>query len=144
MALTARQIEILLVEDSPADATLLTECLRQVSFPYHLSLVTDGAAALAFLIRQAPYTKAPTPDLLLLDIRLPHKSGWEVLAWVRASPFLTGRPVVMLTGLFSPYDEEQIEHLQPTRCLLKPRALEDLARIAQVIETVMRQYPPLG
>jgi two-component system, chemotaxis family, response regulator Rcp1 len=144
VAPTARRVEILLVEDSPADATLLTECLRQVRFPYHLSLVTDGAAALAFLIQQAPYTKAPTPDLLLLDIRLPHKSGWEILAWVRATPFLTGLPVVILTGLFSPYDEEQIEHLQPTRCLLKPRTLEDISRVAQVIETVISQHLPLG
>jgi CheY-like chemotaxis protein len=135
-----RRVEILLVEDNPADAKLLTECLREVTFSCHLSLVTDGAAALDFLARQAPYTKAPTPDLLLLDIRLPYKSGWEVLAWVRATPSLTSIPVVMMTGIFSPYDEEQIEQLQPTRCLVKPRYLEDCPHAGHVIETVLRQH----
>jgi CheY-like chemotaxis protein len=128
------------VEDNPADAKLLTECLREVTFSYHLSLVTDGAAALAFLMRQAPYTKALTPNLILLDIRLPHKSGWDVLAGVRATPSLTHIPVVMLTGIFSPYDEEQIDQLQPTRCLVKPRNLEDCSRVGKVIETVIRQH----
>ena len=67
------QIEILLAEDDPGDIKLLQECLDDVKFPYHLSIASDGEAVLAFLARQAPYTEAPTPGLILLDIYLPQK-----------------------------------------------------------------------
>ena len=134
---TLGRLEIFLVEDNPPDVKLLEECLRHVSFSYHLSTVCTGEEALAFLQRQAPYTTAPRPDLILLDIHLPHQSGWDVLAWVRTVPSLTGIPVVMLTGIFSLLDEERIDQLQPTRCLLKPRELEDLLRVGQAIEGVM-------
>src|SRR5919199_5057839 len=100
-----RRIEILLVEDNPVDAKVLERCLRHVTFPYHLSVVRDGEGALAFLQRYAPYTRAPRPDVVLLDIHLPQKSGWDVLGWLRAQPSLTSIPVVMLTGIFSLLDE---------------------------------------
>ena len=73
-------VQILLAEDNLVYADLLQRRLRALSFPYQLSLVTDGEAALAFLARHAPYPEAPTPDLILLDIHLLRKSGWEVLA----------------------------------------------------------------
>jgi len=133
-----RRVEILLVEDNPADVTLLQRCLRHVTVPYHLSVLSDGQAALAFLGRHAPYLLAPRPDLLLLDIHLPQKSGWDVLAWMRMQPSLSGVPVVMLTDIFSPYDEERIDRLQPTRCLLKPRDPEDYLRVGTAIEEVIR------
>ena len=132
-----RRIEILLVEDNPVDAKVLESCLRKRTFPYRLSVVNTGEAALAFLQRHAPYTTAPRPDLILLDIYLPQKSGWDVLAWVRATSALRSIPVVMLTGIFSLLDEERIEQLQPTRCLLKPREPEDYLRVGQAIERVI-------
>ena len=134
---TEQRIEILLVEDNPADMKLLQVCLNDITLPYHLHTVISGEAALAFLQRQAPYTGAPRPDLILLDIHLPKKSGWDVLAWVRAQPSLSGLPVVMLTGVFSPFDEERVDQLQPTRCLLKPREPGDYPRVGKAIEGVM-------
>jgi len=133
-----RRIEILLVEDNSVDAKVLERCLRDVTFPYHLSTVGDGEAALAFLQRHAPYRAAPRPDLILLESQLPKHSGWDVLAWLRAQPFLTRIPVVMLTGIFSLLDEERIEQLQPTRCLLKPREPRDYRRVGAAIEGVLR------
>ena len=138
VAPTYEQIEILLVEDNPSDITLLRECLRHVSFPYDLNTVRDGETALAFLQRQAPYRAAPRPDLILLESHLPKQSGWDVLAWLRTQPFLTRIPVVMLTGIFSLLDEERIEQLQPTRCLLKPREPRDYRRVGAAIEGVIR------
>ena len=144
MSHTLARIEMLLVEDNPPDVKLLEECLREAKFPYHLSVVNDGEAALAFLQRHAPYTEAPRPALMLLDIHLPKQSGWEVLAWVRATPSLTSIPVVILTGVFSPFDEERIEQLQPTRCLVKPREMEDFLRVGQAIEKVISQHNSLS
>jgi two-component system, chemotaxis family, response regulator Rcp1 len=133
------QIEILLAEDDPGDIKLLQECLDDVKFPYHLSIASDGEAALAFLARQAPYTEAPTPGLILLDIYLPQKSGWEVLEWVKATPSLSNIPVVMLTGTLSPFDEKERDCLQPTRCLLKPTTVKGYRDLAKVFEELIRQ-----
>jgi CheY-like chemotaxis protein len=115
----------------------LGECLRNVTFPYHLSTVRTGEEALAFLQRHAPYTEAPRPALVLLNSHLPKQSGWGILAWMRARPFFTSIPVVILTRIFSPFDEERIEQLQPTRCLLKPRDPEDYLRVGQALERVI-------
>ena len=132
-------VQILLAEDNLAYADILQRRLRESPFPYQLSLVTDGEAALAFLERHAPYTQAPTPDLILLDIHLLRKSGWEVLAWLRATSALATIPVVMLTAHFSPFDEQERDRLQPTRCLVKPATGEEYGALLKILAEVMRQ-----
>src|SRR5215510_1902289 len=126
MELIPKQKEILLVEDNPIDVYFLQKSLPHLAYPYHLSVVSDGEAGLAFLQRQAPYHEAPTPDLILLDIHLPKKTGWDILRWIRATPAFATIPVVMLAGVLSPLDEQVRAHLQPTRCLKKPTTLEEL------------------
>jgi CheY-like chemotaxis protein len=133
------QIEILLAEDNLLYADILQRHLCDIALPCHLSAVSDGEGALAFLGRRAPYLEAPTPDLILLDIHLIRKSGWEVLAWLRATPSLATIPVVMLTGSLSPFDEEQRNRLQPTRCLLKPATGEEYRDLVKVLEEVISQ-----
>jgi CheY-like chemotaxis protein len=130
---------MLLVEDDPRDAKLFAECLRKMPFAYQLSVVHDGETALAFLARQAPYTEAPRPTLIVLDISLPRRSGWEVLTWLRANSALTGIPVVMVSGFFTHLDEAQRDQLQPTLCLTKPKGVEEWESVRQNIETVVRQ-----
>src|SRR4051794_857064 len=131
---SARPIEILLVEARPGDVKLLQECLTDEPLPHHLSVVSDGEAAVAFLTRHAPYTGAPLPDLIVLDVHLVTKSGWEVLEWVRAMPALATIPVVMLTGSLSPFDEQERARLHPTRCLVKPRTIEQYQEIVNALQ----------
>jgi two-component system, chemotaxis family, response regulator Rcp1 len=132
-------IQLLLVEDNPGDVKLLQECLTEVKFPCHLSLVSDGEAALAFLARQAPYTDAPRPDLILLDVHLGKKSGWEILEWLRASPSFATIPVVMWTGVLAPADEEERDRLHPTRCLVKPSTIEGYQNLVKGLAEVIPQ-----
>jgi CheY-like chemotaxis protein len=132
--------EILLAEDNLPYASILELRLRALPFPSHLSLVSDGAAALAFLERRAPYLEAPTPDLMRLDIHLLKKSGWDVLERVRAIPAWATIPVVMLTASCSPFDEQERNRLHPTRCLVKPTTVEEYRNLVEVIEEVMRQH----
>jgi CheY-like chemotaxis protein len=134
------QKELLLVDDNPGDARLLAECLRALPFPYSLSIVTDGDSALAFLQRQAPYTRAPRPDLILLDIHPLKTSGWEVLAWLRTQPELASIPVVMWGGTLGPVDEQERARLQPTQCLAKPTSVEEYQRLAELIEKLLTQH----
>jgi len=92
-----RLIEILLVEDNPDDSDLTLEALKEGKARNHLSVVEDGVDALSFLRRQGAYGTAPRPDLVLLDLNLPKKSGLEVLAEMKADPALRRIPVVVLT-----------------------------------------------
>ena len=88
--------QILLVEDSPSDAELTVEALKEAKVRNHLSIVEDGVQALEFLHRQGKYTKAPRPDLIMLDLNLPRKDGREVLAEIKADENSRRFPVVVL------------------------------------------------
>ena len=139
---SARPVEILLVEDHPGDVKLLQACLTDEPWPHRLSVVSDGEAAMTFLARHAPYMEAPIPDLIVLDIYLGTKSGWEVLEWVRATPAVATIPVVMRTGSLSPFDEQERARLQPTRCLVKPRSIEQYQAIVNAFREVRQSKPP--
>jgi len=134
---TAGQIKIFLAEDNLADVKLLQEYLTDLKFPYHVSLVSDGEAALAFLEQRAPYLEAPVPDLILLDIHLLKKSGWEILEWAKAIPSLATIPIVILADILSPSDEKERDRLQPTRCLLKPDTVEGYRDLVKVFAEVI-------
>jgi chemotaxis family two-component system response regulator Rcp1 len=93
----ARPIEILLVEDSPGDARLAMEALKEAKVRNTLYWVKDGVEAMEFLHRQGEYSDAPRPDVILLDLNLPRKDGREVLSEVKSDKNLRRIPVVILT-----------------------------------------------
>lgn len=92
-----RPVEILLVEDSPTDALLAKEALKQARVTNNLHHVKDGVEAISFLRRLDRYGDAPRPDLILLDLNLPRMDGRDVLAEVKSDPVLKVIPVVVLT-----------------------------------------------
>jgi CheY-like chemotaxis protein len=92
-----RPIEILLVEDNLMDAHVAIRALRDGQIKHRLTLVVDGEEALEFLKRQGRFARAPRPDIVLLDLFLPKRSGLEVLAEIRSDLQLSDLPVVILT-----------------------------------------------
>jgi CheY-like chemotaxis protein len=90
-------MEILLVEDNEDDILLEQEALAEAKLVNLMSVVRDGEEAMAFLRRQGKYHSAPTPGLILLDINMPKKNGFEVLSELKTDPALVHIPVVMLT-----------------------------------------------
>ncbi|MFB3883722.1 MAG: response regulator [Thermodesulfobacteriota bacterium] len=90
-------IDILLVEDNPGDVRLAQEALKESKIRNKLFVVEDGVEAMAFLRQQGKYGGVPRPDLILLDLNLPRKSGREVLAEVKTDENLKRIPVVVLT-----------------------------------------------
>jgi chemotaxis family two-component system response regulator Rcp1 len=98
MRTETRPAEILLIEDNPGDVELIHEALQDGRVLNHISVAPDGEVALAFLRREQGYETAPRPDLVLLDLNLPKKNGFEVLTEVKADPALNRIPVVILTS----------------------------------------------
>ncbi len=90
-------LDILVVDDNEDDVLLLQESLRDEPGVNLLHAVRDGEEAMSFLRRQGIYAAAPRPGLVLLDINMPKKNGFEVLSEMKDDPQLRGIPVVMLT-----------------------------------------------
>jgi CheY-like chemotaxis protein len=127
-------IEILLVEDSPDDADLTIDALRDGRVRNRVTVVEDGVEAMAYLRRQGSYADAPRPDLILLDLNLPRKSGLEVLAEVKADPHLRRIPVVVMTcsddekDILTAYDRH-------VNCYItKPVDLDQFLQVVKSIE----------
>jgi chemotaxis family two-component system response regulator Rcp1 len=90
-------VEILLVEDNPADVRLTLEVLKDARVRNRVNVVEDGEQALSYLRREDGFSAATAADLVLLDLNLPKKDGREVLAEIKADPQLRKIPVVVLT-----------------------------------------------
>jgi len=129
-----RPFVILLVEDSPDDADLMTRALKAGSLEPNVPLVEDGEKALDYLHRHGEYADALTPDLILLDLHLPRMSGLEVLDAIKQDALLGRIPVVLLT---SPDNEPLLADAYDRRvncCVLKPADQDEFTRAVKRIE----------
>ncbi|MBZ5497814.1 MAG: response regulator [Acidobacteriia bacterium] len=93
----AAATDILLVEDNPGDVILFSEAVEAAKMTANVHVVGDGLAAMRYLRREGDYVGMPRPDVVVLDLDLPLKSGHEVLAELRAEPAMTGTPVAVFT-----------------------------------------------
>ncbi len=126
-----RPMEILLVEDSLADAAITILALKHGQLQHRLTLVRDGVEAMEFLYQEGKFSKAPRPDLILLDLQLPKKDGREVLGEVKSDYDLSRIPVVVLT---SSRDEQDILHselLHVDSYITKPVDLENFLGVVK-------------
>lgn len=130
----ARAIEILLVEDNPGDVRLTQEALKEGKIHNHLNVASDGAKALDFLFRRGPYTDAPRPDLILLDLNLPKKDGREVLAEIKSEASLRSIPVVVLTTSQADEDVVKAYDLHVNCYITKPIDLAQFLNVVKAIE----------
>jgi CheY-like chemotaxis protein len=130
----AKPIEILLVEDSPSDATLTIEALEAGKVANKLKLVEDGVEAMAYLKREGKYAKAVRPDLIMLDLNLPRKDGREVLAEIKNSPELRTIPIIVLTTSRSDKDILQSYQLNANCYITKPVDFQQFIDVVKTIE----------
>lgn len=140
-----RPIEVLMVEDDPADVKLTMRLMRDTKLKVSLNVVEDGAAALDYLRRKGEHKDAPRPDLMLLDLNLPKKNGREVLKEIKADEELKTLPVVILTTSDSEEDIAATYGDGAASYITKPVGLKEFGRLVQSIEgfwfTVVK-YPP--
>jgi len=129
---------ILLIEDDPADARLIQRALGKVDIPEPVLRLTNGEDAISYLRGDHPYgnrNSYPFPTLVLLDIKLPKRNGFEVLEWIRNQRTTTRRTlVVMMTSSRHSVDVGRAYDLGVNSYLVKPESTEQLLNIAQLIK----------
>ncbi len=135
--MSAKLIEILLVEDNPADIRMAQETLKDYKLQNSLHVLRDGASALAYLRREGEFAQVRLPDLVMLDLTLPKIDGLEVLSQMRADDRLKHFPVVILAA--SRVDSRMLEqfNIDLDCAIIKPLTLE------RYLEAI-RCFPNLG
>jgi len=128
-----KDIQLLIVEDNKGDARLLIEAFKQISI-HHVHHVIDGVEALSYIRKQAPYQQAVRPDLILMDINMPRKSGIETLEEIRKDPSFSTIPIIILTTS-SLQEDIELSYKHHANCFItKPMGLEAFLEVVQKIE----------
>ena len=125
---------ILIVEDNGDDVALIRRAFGQCKIANRLSVVSDGDAAVAYLSGTGPYADRadhPLPALVMLDLKLPRRSGLEVLEWMKHQPLLRRMPVVILTSSKEHKDVNRAYDLGANSYLTKPVEFEDLRALVE-------------
>jgi CheY-like chemotaxis protein len=129
------QAGVLLIEDSEDDVILMRRAFKRagISIPHHW--IPDGRAAIDYLahIAAQPQPQQCMPDLVLLDIKLPYRTGLEVLEWIRSQPIFNSLAVVMFTSSNDISDRREAQRLGATSYLVKPSSVEGLVTVVRQI-----------
>lgn len=138
---------ILLVEDNEDDVFALKRALRKASVANPVAVVTDGRMAVDYLAGAngfADRTRHPLPFLVFLDLKLPYRDGFEVLAWIRQQAELNSIVVVILTGSDETRDHQRAYALGARSYLVKPASPDDLRRLFESMQTYWSRYSASG
>ena len=127
-------LEILLVEDNPADMDLTLELLRNCKISNHVTAVRDGVEAVDAVYRRAKFNDVPHPDLILLDLNLPRKDGREVLKELKADPQTCRIPIVVLTSSEAEQDIMKSYQYHANCYISKPVDLQQFIKVVSSIE----------
>lgn len=127
-------VEVLLVEDSPSDAVLTQEALMFSRLSSSLHIVEDGEKAMQFLRGEGIYKESPRPDLILLDLNLPRKSGFEVLVEIKHDKDLLVIPVVVLTTSQAEDDVMKCYKNHANCYIRKPMEFNKFAEVVRAID----------
>jgi CheY-like chemotaxis protein len=133
---------ILLAEDNPGDVLLFREALRSCNLAYEMVVAEDGEKALKLLEGAATPGNAATPDLIVLDVNLPRRSGQEVLRWVRGNPSLAAVPVIILTSSASPDDKTLATQLGADLYVQKSSDLDEIFQIGHTVQDLLKRRVP--
>ncbi|NEQ30713.1 MAG: response regulator [Leptolyngbya sp. SIO4C5] len=132
---TNKYLNILLVEDSASDAALIRRGLSQSKIKNQTHWLEDGERAIAYLRQQEPYTKAPRPDLVLLDLNLPRLDGREVLHQIKSDPDLKEIPVIVITTSAAEKDIQQSYLLYANCYIVKPFDVQSFLQMIQTVDS---------
>lgn len=135
------KVEVLLVEDNPGDVTLIKEILLEDAPHINLNIMMNGEDALNYLLRKENFEDALKPDLIILDLNLPKKSGKEILEEIKEDPALFSIPIIIFSS--ADIDENIFTNAKYNikYYLVKPIALEDYISSVEFIRTYVSGLP---
>ena len=131
----SNQIKLLLVDDDIGDIELARESLEACKLALDISVVQDGQEAMDFLFKRGKYTKASTPDIILLDLNMPRKNGREVLQEIKQNEMLKRIPVVVLTTSDADEDILRSYDLGANCYVKKPLGLAEFEKVVAALES---------
>ncbi len=114
---------ILLIEDSDDDVILLKRVIARAGIAYPIQVVSDGAEAIKYLSQEAPFedrSKFPLPYIILTDIKMPKRTGFDVLEWIRGNPDCRSIPTIILTSSSQESDVIRAYDMGATAYIVKP------------------------
>ena len=138
---------ILLVEDNEDDAYFMKQALRDAEIINPLRHVEDGQAAIDYLAGRGEFadrTKHPLPMVVFLDLKLPYKTGHEVLEWIRSQPALEKLVVIVLTSSDEPVDLKRSYQLGANSYVVKPPTPEQLLDLAEAFKLWWLRHNRIG
>jgi DNA-binding response OmpR family regulator len=125
---------IVVAEDDPDEVFLLRWAFKQAGFDHEFIDLNDGEVTIEYLNGTPPYddrVRFPLPKLLILDLKMPKRNGFEVLAWMAARPDLKSMPVVVLSSSQFGDDAQMAKKLGAQEFLTKPHDLNDLVKLVK-------------
>ena len=131
--MTMNSHTILLVEDDHNDVLLIKRAFQKVKIANPIIVLNDGEQAISYLSGREPYIERPLPVLILLDLKLPRKSGHEVLEWLRQQQKLRRLPVVVLTASSESSDINRAYDLGANSYLVKPVTFDALVEMVKTL-----------
>jgi CheY-like chemotaxis protein len=132
--MNAELISVLLVEDDPGDVLLIGEAFDEQKVGNVLAVVSDGVEAMEYIRGEGSYAGRERPDLVLLDLNLPRKSGAEVLTEIKADPALATIPVIVLTTSEAEEDVLRSYEAHANAYITKPVDFERFREIVHKID----------
>jgi CheY-like chemotaxis protein len=128
-------INILWVEDNVGDILLIKEAFNEAGVIHRLTVLNDGEEAMDYLFHRGRYARVHRPDLIILDLNLPKKSGREAIAEIKADSELSRTPLVVLTS--SSHDQDVLAGLDPGKSiyLVKPLSFAAIVDMAKQIQS---------
>jgi CheY-like chemotaxis protein len=140
-------IDILVVEDNEDDVVLIQEAFSEGKVINRIAVVRDGEEAMAYLRKQGAYAATPMPGMVLSDINMPKKDGFELLADIKADPRLRALPVIMLT--VSDREEDIVRSFEQGACsyIRKPVSMTRFIAVVKQFELywgLVSQIPALN
>jgi CheY-like chemotaxis protein len=133
---------LLLVEDNSADVFLVEQAIEFHQVPVRLMVAEDGEQACRYFEQVNVDPDTPCPDILLLDLNLPKRSGAEVLEELKKTSRCREMPVVVLTSSDSPDDRQRVAKLGASRYFQKPTSYREFLKIGAILKEVLRLAPP--
>ncbi len=129
-----RVINILLVEDSPSEVRLTQEAFKNSRLPNTICVANDGIQAMAFLNKEGIHKDVPLPDLILLDLNMPRKDGFAVLADIKSNSKFRMIPVIILTTSDTESDINKSYDLHANCYIIKPVGFDKFVNVIKQIE----------